>query len=266
MNNKKAFTLFSLTFLLPSIFISGCDLLPGQTPQTVDITQEVEVVTTRIVEITKEIIITSTALPTQMPSPLPQIFFEEDFTLDNGKWKFDLESDDPNAYYRYINGELELGIAQDRSKGEIIFNHPAMEGLDDGYDLSFDAKLVEGDERYTTFGVNIRDNHFSRLKFSFTQTGLYRLAYFVEDEWQDVISWTREPAIKPEGFNTIHIMDDGTQVKVYANSELLFNIPVQLPPVGLVNFFMEVLTDQDTKATLVEGTWALDNVIIRAIE
>ena len=266
MNNKKAFLLILFTFLLPGIFISGCNLPAGQTAQTVDITKEVEAVTTKIVEVTKEIIITSTPLPTLSPSPLPQIFFQEDFTLDNGEWKFDLESDDPKAYYKYVNGELELGVAQDRSRGEIIFNHPAMEGLDNGYDLSFDTKLVGGDERYTTFGVNVRDSFSSRLKFSFTQTGLYRLAYFVEDEWRDVISWTREPAIKPEGFNTIRIMDDGTRIIVYANDKLLFNIPVELPPVGLVNFYMEVLTDPDSKAALVEGTWALDNVIIHAIK
>jgi len=264
MNSRKLVSI-SLIILFLSIYASGCGLSNTPLEVTVDNTEDLEVVITEIIEITKEIIITTTPVPTSIPTTLQEIIFQDDFDFDKGEWKFDFGRDEPKAYYRYVNGELEIGIAQDRINGEIYFNQPDMETLNNGYDLTFDTKLVGGDERYTTFGLNLRKNNYSFLRFSITQTGLYRLVYFVEEEWREIISWTRESALR-EGFNTIHIIDNGTRIKAYANDVLLFNLPVELPPVGYLDFTMEVLTDPDTQKTLVEGIWVLDNVIIREVE
>ena len=254
--------------------LTSCELFSTPTPvvETVEVpvTREVvitqDVIITKEVKVTKEIIVTATQVPTLTYTPMPEVILEDDFDMDEGDWMLEFLDDDPKGYAEFTDGELQFGIAAEHETGSYAFTHPKLETLKRGYDLSVDTRLVEGDALNTELQITTRYlDKTDFLLFGMTQNGWYNFSTWSEDQWWYLIPWTREPAIK-RGINNIRIIDDGTRFRAYINGTILFNIPLEYPPVGFVSFGITSLVDEEGQPPDAGGTWAIDNLVVREVE
>jgi len=237
---------------IPVIFLvllTSCGIVTTPTP--VVLRETVEVIITKDVEVTRQILVSPTPEPSPTTTPAPPLIFKEDFEVDIDDW--DIQEFE-NGAINIINGLLV--IEANHPDWLIPTSHPALESLD-AYTFDVDISHMDGFANSEAF-INFRwwdsENHCA---FEITADGWFALYCIIENEFYNTISWTRSPAIKT-GMNTNHIrlVDTGQQVTFNINDNFLANIPLTYLTPGDIRLGAGILEHGET-------AWSFDNIVVR---
>lgn len=117
------------------------------------------------------------------------------------------------------------------------------------FDLSVDAKVATGSQDLLCYGVAFRAspidfNHGSYM-FSVCESGVFEVQYQNKvDGSETLIPWTRSPAIRSDGGNTISVSADGDRVELFINHAVVSEFTDQHLKKGYVYLFVRMFDDQ----------------------
>jgi hypothetical protein len=231
----------------------SCSLFPGFEPETVRETVIVEVTREVTQEVTREVVITATPPPTFTAKSPSAMILEEEFSGGRSGW-YTGEWEDSSIVVEA--GQLVLRVNVPNLL--ITSGHPILDYVDRGFDFTFDIlHLDETSDSYA--GVDFRywdaDNY---AEFLVDGAGFMTFGVMLEGEYFDIIPWIRSQHVNRDQ-NTIRLLDYGERVVVYANEEMLFDLPFDdLSPAGVL--LVAGSFDEGIAA------WAFDNLVVREVE
>lgn len=231
------------------ILLTSCGIFTPPTP--VVLRETVEVIITKDVEVTRQVLVSPTPEPSPTATPAPPLIFIDDFEGGIGDW--DIQEYETGAI-NIMNGLLV--IESNHPDWLIPVNHPDLESLD-AYTLDVDISHRSGSENSAAF-ISFRwwdtENHCT---FEVTADGWFALYCVIEDDFYDTISWTRSPAIKTgTNANHIRLVDTGQQVTFNINNNFLASIPLTYLTLGNVRLGAGILEEGET-------VWSFDNLEVR---
>jgi len=222
-----------------ALLLDACALM--STPEAVVIKETVviEKEVTRVVEVEKEVFITTTPEP---PTPMPelQVFFQDDFEDEDLDWN--LRETEHTARF-YEDGQYHILI---KTSNRLSWSgHPELEVIDD-FILEVDVTQVSGLDD-NEFGVMFRyqdaDNWYA---FLISGDGYFKLREQVKDENSSITRWTQVTAIKQgQSTNHLRLVAIGPQISAFVNGELLAIIPDHTFRRGDINLVVGTFDEPD---------------------
>ncbi|MBI3966069.1 MAG: S8 family serine peptidase [Chloroflexi bacterium] len=121
---------------------------------------------------------------------------------------------------RYVNGSYRIRVTGGRAN---VASYPRSFG-------SFSAQVTatpQPAESLLVYGLSFwQQSRDEYVTFGVTSDGQYFVARYQRGNWQDLVPWTRHQAIRPNGLNLLKVETQGSQIRVYANDQLLREVAV----------------------------------------
>lgn len=229
-----------VTILVMTFSCLSCNLLPMPTPA----------VLVQTVEVIRLVPVTSTPAPTATSALLPPPVFEEDFEAGGGEWYLGPGS---AGSARVADGRLLVTV---RWANYLYFTgHPGLDYLNTPFDLTVSlASDTQPRDAYAAVGFRCVDDA-NYAEVAVNRDGFVSMGLTLDDTYYPIILWTRPaPAIRQPYM--LRLMDSRSRVKAFLNDNLVFDIPLQDPPLGGIFLFAGTYDE-------VPSTWAFDDLQIR---
>jgi hypothetical protein len=240
MNLRK----FSLIVLL--ITLSAC---AAPTPEIIEQTKIVE----QTVEVTKIVQITETPEPTLTPTPPAPILVEDDFEDGTGWWGIE---EYPDSAARIENSKLIIDVSSPNYYH--IVGNEEMDPMLEAYDMAFVTELLDG-AADSNLIIDFRwSDSANYAEISISGDRYLALGIYFDNEYFSIIPWTRMRAIN-SGPNEFRLIDFGNRIVLYANDNLLLDMPFENFGFGSIGFGIETW---DSGGAI----WSFDDFVVREVE
>lgn len=219
------------------------------TPEIVEQTKIVE----QTVEVTKIVQITETPAPTITPTPLAPIIVESDFQDDDGWWGIE-DYETSSAHLEDDELVIEVSSANDLH----FVGNEEMDPISIPYDMTFVSNFLEG---AVDSDLVIEFRWFDYNNYAIISISGNRylgFSVFLSGEFYNIIPWTKMRALS-SGPNVIRFIDTGNRIILYANDDLLFDMPFE--ELGYGSVFLGIETWDSGGAI-----WSIDDFVVREVE